>query len=123
MTAVAVVALGAGLAAAGLALLFDLGGAAAALTRRVTSRSLGSLAPGYAATPNGLRIYAALVIAIGAAVAGVGLAATAPLAGIILVAVGVLGFTAASVAVIAGEVRVYRALRAGARDLDERPGV
>jgi hypothetical protein len=116
-----IVALGAVLAAAGVALLFDIAGAAAALTRRVTSRSLGTLAPGYAATRNGLRVYAVLLIAVGVAVAGIGVAGPAPLVGVILVVVGVVAFAVASVVVILGEVRVYRALGAGAGELDERP--
>lgn len=103
-------ALGALLALAGVAIFFDLGGAAALVTRRVTSRSLGSLAPGYAATRTGLRVYAVLLVAIGAAVAGVGLLAAAPLAGLVLLAAAVLVFLGASGIVVAGEVRTYRNL-------------
>lgn len=94
----------------GVVLLLDLGGAARALIRRVTSRSLGSLAPGYAADRNGLRVYAGLLIAIGTALAGVTLATASPLAGGLLFAAGGAGFLVATALVIRGEVRTYRAL-------------
>ena len=55
-----VAAVGLLLMAAGGILLTDFAGAARAVIRRVTSRSLGSLAPGYAADPRGRRLYAVL---------------------------------------------------------------
>jgi hypothetical protein len=109
------VALGALLVVAGLVLLFDFGGAARALIRGVTSRSLGSLAPGYAADPRGMRVYAVLVAGLGLAILGAGVvgAGGAPAAaaiGLGALAAGVAVFLVASVLVIAGEVRTYRAL-------------
>ncbi|HEX9475188.1 MAG TPA: hypothetical protein VGA41_00905, partial [Candidatus Dormibacteraeota bacterium] len=64
------IVIGALLTLAGLALLLNLGGAGDALIARVTSRSLGELAPGFAASRGGFRIYAILVLAIGVAVLG-----------------------------------------------------
>jgi hypothetical protein len=110
-----IAAFGALLIVAGLALLFNIGGAATAVTRRVTSRSLGSLAPGYAATRIGLRVYAVLVIAIGATVAGLGVMAGTPVTGLVLFVGGALVFLGASVLIIAGEVRTYRALDAAGK--------
>lgn len=97
--------------AAGLVLFFDLGGAASGLIRRVTSRSLGSLAPGYAADPMGIRVYAFLLVGLGLAVTGVGVLPGSLLAGAALLALGVADFLVASVLIIAGEVRTYRGLR------------
>ncbi|MDQ6877446.1 MAG: hypothetical protein M3082_07055 [Candidatus Dormibacteraeota bacterium] len=99
------------LCAAGIALLFNVGGAADALIRRVTSRSLGELAPGYAASRAGLKVYAVLVLAIGVAVAGLGIADWSVARGGGLLALGVVVFLVASVIAIAGEVRTYRALK------------
>ena len=96
--------------ATGFVLFFDLGGAARALIRRVTSRSLGGLAPGYAADPRGMRVYAFLLIGLGLALAGVGVLPGSLLAGAALLALGVADFLVASVLIIAGEVRTYRAL-------------
>jgi hypothetical protein len=104
------IAIGLLLLVAGLLLLFNVGGAASALIRRVTSRSLGSLAPGYAADPWGMRVYAILVAGLGLAVTGVGLAPSSVLVGAAMLALGVTDFVIASVLIIAGEVRTYRAL-------------
>ncbi len=96
---------------AGLILLLNLFGAAEPVIRRVTSRSLGELAPGFAASRRGFRTYAALVLAVG--VLCVGLAMTAqflPLGAALLV-LGALLFGIASVIAIAGEVETYRALK------------
>lgn len=106
------VVLGVGLVllAAGVVLLLDLGGAGGAVIRRVTSRPLGDLAPGYAATTGGFRVYAVLIVAMGLAVGGLGISAAAPLAGAIAIGIGILAFITASVIAIVGEVRTYRAL-------------
>jgi hypothetical protein len=96
---------------AGLILLLNLFGAAELVIRRVTSRSLGDLAPGFAASRRGFRTYAALVLAVG--VLCVGLAMTAqflPLGAALLV-LGALLFGIASVVAVAGEVETYRALK------------
>jgi hypothetical protein len=103
--------LGLALCVAGLVLLLNLFGAADVVMRRVTSRALGELAPGFAASRRGFRTYATLVIAVG--VLCVGLAFTAqfiPL-GAALLAIGALTFGIASVIAIAGEVETYRALK------------
>jgi hypothetical protein len=99
------------LSVAGLVLLLNLFGAADEVIRRVTSRSLGELAPGFAASRRGFRIYAVLVLAVG--ILCVGLAATAiflPLGAGLLV-LGAVVFGIASVIAIVGEVDTYRALK------------
>jgi hypothetical protein len=106
-----VLGIGALLCLAGLALLVNLFGAADLVMRRVTSQPLGELAPGFAASRRGFRIYAVLILAIG--ILCLGLAATArfiPLGAGLLV-LGALTFGIASVIAIAGEVETYRALK------------
>jgi hypothetical protein len=106
-----VLALGVLITAAGTVLLLNLFGAADRVIHRVTSHSLGELAPGYAATPRGFRIYTALVLAVGIACAGLGvIGRSIPLAAGLIV-VGALAFGIASVIAIAGEVETYRALK------------
>jgi hypothetical protein len=95
----------------GIALLFNVGGAGDLVIRRVTSRSLGELAPGYAASPGGFKVYSVLVLAIGVAVAGLGIADWSAVLGAGLLVIGVGVFVVASVIAIAGEVRTYRALK------------
>ena len=76
--------------------------------RRVTSRYLGTLPPGFAGSKRGFRIYAVLVLAVG--VLCLGLAATAwllPLGAGLLV-VGAIMFGVGSMVAIAGEVEVAR---------------
>ena len=105
-----VIAIGVVLAVAGVVLLIDLGGAGRFMIRRVTSRNLGELAPGYAASPRGFRVYATLILALGLAIAGLGVTAAAPVVGTVMAAIGVLLFLVASIVAITGEVRTYRAL-------------
>jgi hypothetical protein len=103
-----VLAIGVALFIAGLVLLLNLFGAGDAVIRRVTSRDLGSLPPGFAASKRGFRIYAILVIAVG--VLCLGLAATTwllPLGAAMLVA-GAITFGIASMVAIAGEVETAR---------------
>ena len=107
----AVLVIGVLLCVAGLVLLLNLFGAAEKVIARVTSRSLGELAPGFAASRRGFRVYAALILAVG--ILCLGLAATArfiPLGAALLV-LGALVFGIASVIAIAGEVETYRALK------------
>ena len=99
------------LALAGIALLLNVGGAGDLVIRRVTSRSLGGLAPGYAASPDGFKIYATLILAIGVAVAGLGMAEWSAVLGVGVLVLGIAAFAVASVIAIAGEVRTYRALK------------
>jgi len=95
----------------GLALLLNVAGAGDFVVRRVTSRSLGELAPGFAASRAGFRIYAVLVLEIGVAVTGLGIAGSSAVLGVALLTLGIAGFLVASVIAIVGEVRTYRALK------------
>jgi hypothetical protein len=106
-----VLAIGVLLSLAGIILLFNVAGAADAVIRRVTSRSLGELAPGFAASRGGFRIYALLVLAIGVAVIGLGVLSQSAVGGVALLGVGLVTFVAASVVAIVGEVRTYRGLK------------
>jgi hypothetical protein len=106
-----VIAIGVVLSLVGLALLFNVGGAADAVIGRVTSRSLGDLAPGFAASRSGFKVYAVLILAIAVAVTGLGIAESSAALGAVLVALGAAGFVVASVIAIIGEVKTYRALK------------
>jgi hypothetical protein len=104
-----VLAIGAVLGVAGFVLLLNLFGAGDYVIRRVTSRYLGELPPGFAATKRGFRIYASLVLAVGIVCLGIGMiGASVPVAAGLLV-VGAITFGIASVVAIVGEVEVYRA--------------
>jgi hypothetical protein len=95
----------------GAAWLLNVLGAGDYVMRRVTSRNLGTLAPGFAASKKGFRIYSILVIAIGVLCVGVGVVERlAPLAAGLLV-IGAIMFGVASVVAIAGEVATYRGLK------------
>ena len=104
-------ALGGALVLVGAILLLNLGGAGDLVVRRVTSQPLGDLAPGYAATPRGFRTYASLVLAIGIVCIALWIAGWSAPLGAALLAAGVLGFVAASVVAIRGEVTTYRSLK------------
>ncbi|MEO8744629.1 MAG: hypothetical protein ABI334_03600 [Candidatus Dormiibacterota bacterium] len=96
---------------AGIVLLLNLFGAGDLVIRRVTSRSLGELAPGFAASKNGFRTYATLVLSVG--ILCVALATTAfsvPVGAALLILGGAM-FAIASVIAIAGEVETYRGLK------------
>ncbi len=92
-------------------LITDVGGAGRAVIRNLTSRSLGQLAPGYAASPNGLKIYAGILGAIGLIFAGLAAAATAAIPGLVAMIGGGIAFIGLSVLAIRGEVETYRALK------------
>jgi hypothetical protein len=70
--------------------------------RNVTSRSLGSLAAGYAATDRGFVVYALLVIDLGLLVLSIAWGSA------LLVLAAIVVFVIGSIAVIAGEVVTYR---------------
>jgi len=92
----------------GIALVFAAAGLWAArdfVTRHVTSKSLGDLAPGYAATKQGYNTYAGLVCDIGLIL----LALHFGNVWVLLLAIAV--FLIGSAAVIIGEVVTYRALK------------
>ncbi|HEY8798272.1 MAG TPA: hypothetical protein VIO85_10460 [Candidatus Dormibacteraeota bacterium] len=96
---------------AGIALLFNVGGAGDLVIRRVTSRSLGELAPGYAASSGGFKVYATLILAVGVAVIGLEIVDRSAWIGLVLLLIGIAVFVVASVVAIVGEVRTYRALK------------
>ncbi len=104
-------ALGLLLCAAGLVLLLNVGGAADAVIRRVTSQRLGELAPGFAATRRGFNTYATLVLAIGMFAVGLAVVGWFAPIGTSLIVLGGITFAGASVIAIAGEVETYRALK------------
>ena len=104
-------AIGVLLSLIGVALLFNVGGAGDLVISQVTSRSLGELAPGYAASRGGFKVYAMLVLAVGVAVCGLEIADRSALVGLGLLALGIAVFVVASVIAIVGEVRTYRTLK------------
>jgi len=77
----------------------------ASVVRRVTSKPLGSLPPGYAATPRGYLAYTFLVFDLGLIL----LAVNFENPWLILGAIGL--FVLASITVILGEVVTYRNLK------------
>ena len=95
----------------GVVLALNVLGAGAFVMRNVTSRYLGSLPPGYAASQAGFRVYSLLVIAIGLLFAGFGAAETSVAIGVALFAVGAVGFVVLSVLAIRGESATYRELK------------
>ena len=106
-----VLAFGIVLIVVGAAWLLNVLGAGDFVMRRVTSRNLGTLAPGFAASKKGFRIYSILVIAIGVLCVGVGMIERiVPLAAGLLV-IGAITFGVASVVAIAGEVATYRGVK------------
>ena len=106
-----VFALGVVLSAAGLVLLFNLGGAGDEVIKRVTSQSLGDLAPGFASTRRGFDIYATLVLAVGVFALGLSVAGWFVPIGTSLMVLGGIAFAGASVIAIGGEIDTYRALK------------
>jgi len=76
-----------------------------AVTRRVTSRPLGSLAPGYAATKLGYRLYVGLVTDVGLIALAIGL----NIVWLIIASIAI--FVIETIAVIIGEVVTYRKLK------------
>ena len=77
----------------------------ASVIRRVTSKPLGSLPPGYAATPRGYLAYTFLVFDLGL----ISLALNFEIPWLILGALGL--FIGGSIAAIRGEVVTYRNLK------------
>ncbi len=101
-------AIGVLICAAGLALLVNLAGAGDYVMRTVTSRYLGSLPPGFAASKRGFRIYATLVLAVGLMCLGLSLVERALPVAAGLIVLGAVIFGIASVVAIAGEVETAR---------------
>jgi hypothetical protein len=98
--------LGLGLIIAALVLLL----ARDTVIRRVTSRPLGSLPPGYAATPRGYVNYVFLVFDLGLIVLSIYIA-TWSSAGLWFLAGSIALFVFGSFVVILGEVVTYRRLK------------
>ncbi len=95
---------------AGIALFLNVGGAASFTIRHLTSKNLGTLAPGYAASRGGFRVYSVLVLSLGLALSGLTLSAGWPLAGFGILTLGVILFAIASVLAIVGEARTFKQL-------------
>jgi hypothetical protein len=81
------------------------------LIKNLTSRSLGTLAPGYAASRAGIRTYSNVIASFGILVIGLGATDWAGTIGAFVAVVGFVMFVAFSAVAIAGEVRTYRALK------------
>jgi len=113
MLGIVAVVLGIGtlLCLTGAVLLLDAFGAGAFVMRHVTSRNLGTLAPGYANTPGGFAVYARLITAIGVVFLGVAIADRFAVVGLVVMVLGVLAFAALSVIAIRGEAETYRDLK------------
>lgn len=106
-----VLAIGVVFFVAGFVLLLNVFAAGDYVIRHLTSRSLGQLAPGFAATTRGLRTYATLLLAIGVVCIGLsGVARSVVLAAALLV-LGAVTFGVASMVAIAGEIETYRGLK------------
>lgn len=103
-----VLAIGILLALLGFAWLLNVFGAADYTIRRVTSRYLGTLPPGFAATTRGFRVYAVLVLALGVLCIGLGTTEQFLPVAAGLIIIGAIAFGIASMVAIAGEVDVYR---------------
>jgi hypothetical protein len=104
-----VLAIGIALTLIGSAWLLNVFGAGDYVIKRITSRYLGSLPPGFAATTRGFRVYSVLIIAVGVMCLGLGATELfVPLAAGLIVA-GAIAFGISSMLAIAGEVEVYRA--------------
>jgi hypothetical protein len=106
-----VTALGLLILLAGGVLYGNIAGAADFVIKNLTSHSLGSLAPGYAASPSGFRVYANILASFGIVVIGLGATDWAGSVGAFGAVVGFVMFIAFSAVAIAGEVRTYRALK------------
>ena len=106
-----VTALGLLILLAGGVLYGNIAGAADFVIKNLTSRSLGSLAPGYAASPLGFRVYSNVIASFGFVVIGLGATDWAGSVGAFVAVVGLVMFVAFSAVAIVGEVKTYRALK------------
>jgi hypothetical protein len=105
------VAIGSVLILVMLVLAFDIAGAQKAVIKNLTSKSLGTLAPGFAASRIGITLYACLLGSFGLFLSGLGVAQSdARLGGYAAIA-GLGCFALLSLAAIVGEVNTYRALK------------
>jgi hypothetical protein len=102
--------------ALGLSVVFAAGATAVArwpgwFIEHLTSRSLGTLAPGYAGTDSGLRVYAWVLTAIALLLNSIWFLGVSVVGGLAVFAVGAVLFVVSSVIVIRGEVTTFRALK------------
>lgn len=104
----AVLVIGALVSVAAVVLLANVAGAADYVIRHLTSRYLGTLPPGFAASKQGFQVYALLILGIGLVFLGLGTAASAVTAGTVLIGVGLTAFAITSVLAIRGEVVTAR---------------
>ncbi len=104
----ATLVIGALIALIGVVLLLNLAGAGDYVIRHLTSKYLGTLPPGFAASKRGFSVYAILVVSIGTFFVGVALAAAVLWLGLALLGVSLAVFLAASVLAIRGEVATAR---------------
>ncbi len=104
----ATLVIGALIALIGVVLLLNLGGAGDYVIRHLTSKYLGTLPPGFAASKRGFSVYAVLVVSIGVFFVGVALAASVLWFGLTLLGVSLAVFLAASALAIRGEVETAR---------------
>jgi len=84
----AVLVIGALVSVAGGVLLANLVGAGDYVIRHLTSKPLGTLPPGFAASKGGFQVYALLVLAIGLVFLGVGVASVLAIRGEVATARG-----------------------------------
>jgi hypothetical protein len=106
-----VLAIGVLFLVAGFVLLLNVFAAGDYVIRHLTSRSLGQLAPGFAATKRGFRTYAVLLLAIGIVCIGLGGITSNTAVVAALLVIGAMTFGVASIIAIAGEIETYRALK------------
>src|SRR5579864_1073371 len=95
----------------GAVLISNVAGAADFAMTRITRRNLGSLAPGFAASKAGFRVYARLYWFVGVFFLGAGVAVRYALFGLGVMAAAFVAFVFLSVVAIRGEVSSYRALK------------
>lgn len=103
-----VLAIGIALCLVGSVWLLNVFGAGDYMIKKVTSKYLGTLPPGFASTTRGFRVYSILVLALGVLCVGLGaIERSIPLAAGLLV-VGAVTFGVGSMIAIAGEVETAR---------------
>jgi len=108
---VALLVIGGVFVVVGAAPISNVAGAADFAMKHVTRRNLGSLAPGFAASNAGFRVYARLVWFIGVFFLGAGVAVKSALLGLGVMGAAFVAFVFLSVIAIRGEVASYRALK------------
>jgi hypothetical protein len=95
----------------GVVLTFDIAGLGRSVIKNLTSKPLGTLAPGFAATRQGMETYGLVLATCGLMLISVPMASIQPVAGLVGLVGGFIAFLLVSVLAIVGEVRTYRALK------------